>query len=202
MATYWCGKMMGFASLYPSYDTTTRLLRLRERAQDPRPGADALVIALEIVLLVRRMDVVVVEAEADQHGVEAERALEIRDDRDRGTGADQKRFLAPLVRQRALGGSQRLHVPVERDCRRVGVVGELGLAIGGHARGDIVAESLADFRGILSLHQAERNFCGSFRRDHGLRTLAGIAADDNVDVAGRARGHLFDQETVLLAGRN
>src|SRR3954464_3532361 len=59
------------------------LRRFRERRKNPRPGADALVEALEVVLLVRRMDVVVVEAEADQHGVEAERALEIRHDRDR-----------------------------------------------------------------------------------------------------------------------
>src|SRR6266540_1305913 len=135
MATYWCGKMMGFASLYPSYDTTTRLLRLRERAQNPRPGADALVITFQIVLLVRRMDVVVVEAEADQHSIEAERALEIRHDRDRRARADQQRLLAPFVRQRALGSGQRLHVPVERNRRRVGMIGELCLAIGGHARG-------------------------------------------------------------------
>ena len=59
------------------------LRRLREGRENSRPGADALVEALQVVFLVRRMDVVVVEAEADQHGVEAERALEIGHDRDR-----------------------------------------------------------------------------------------------------------------------
>src|SRR4051795_6084600 len=99
------------------------LLRLRERAQNSRPGADALVEALEVVLLVRRMDVVVVEAEANRQAVEAERLLEIRDDRDRGAGADQKRLLAPFLGQRALGSRQRLHVPVERDGSATGVFG-------------------------------------------------------------------------------
>src|SRR6185503_20126659 len=105
------------------------LLRLRERSQNPRPGADALVEALEVVLLVRRMDVVVVETEADQQTVEAEGLLEIRDDRDRGAGADQQRLLAPFLGQRALGGRQRLHVPVERDGRATGVLGEDGRAV-------------------------------------------------------------------------
>ena len=42
---------------------------------------------------------------------------------------DQHRLLAPLVGQRAPGGGERLHVPVERDGRRAGMVGEFGLAI-------------------------------------------------------------------------
>src|SRR6478752_10855339 len=103
--------------------------RLRERSQNPCPGADALVKTLEVVLLVRRMDVVVVETEANEKAVEAERALEIRDDRDRGAGTDQERLLAPFLGQRALGGRQRLHVPVERDRRTTGVLGKDGLAV-------------------------------------------------------------------------
>src|SRR6185312_16179703 len=99
--------------------------------QYPRPGADAFVEALEVVLLVRRMDVVVVEAEADQQAVEAERALEIGDDRDRRAGADQQRLLAPLLGQRAPRRRQRLHVPVECDRRTAGMLGEDGLAVGG-----------------------------------------------------------------------
>src|SRR4029450_91844 len=96
----------------------------RERGEDTRPGADALVVALEVVLLVRRMDVVVVETKADQEAGEAEAALEIGDDRDRSAGADQNRFLAPLLGERAPGGSQRLHVPVKRDGRATGMFGE------------------------------------------------------------------------------
>src|SRR5882757_5479566 len=176
------------------------LLRLRERAQNPRPGADALVEALEVVLLVRRMDVVVVEAEANQQAVEAERLLEIRDDRDRGAGADQKRLLAPFLGQRALGSRQRLHVPVERDGSATGVLGEDGLAVTRQPRGDIVAERLFDLLRVLAFDQTEGDLGGSFRRDHGFRALAGIAADDAVDVAGRTRGYLLDQQAILFAG--
>src|SRR6185369_16684242 len=139
------------------------LLRLRERAQDPRPGADALVEALEVVLLVRRMNVVVVETEADQQAVEAERTLEIRDDRDRGAGADQQRLLAPFLGQRTLGGRQRLHVPVERDRGPAGVLGEDGLAVTRKPRGDIVAERILDLLRVLALDQTEGDLCGSFR---------------------------------------
>ena len=38
--------------------------------------------------------------------------------------------------------------------------------------------------------------------DHGLGALAGVAADDAVDVAGRARRDLLDQHAVLLARRH
>src|SRR6266481_2207722 len=180
--------MMGFAALYPSYETTTLFRRVGECAQDPSPGADALVKTLEVVLLVRRMDVVVVETEADQYRIEPERALEIRHDRNRGAGADQERFLAPFVGQRALGSRQRLHVPVERNRRCVGVIGELGRAIPRQTRRHIVAKSLADLFGDLALDQPERNLRRRFGGDHRFRTLAGIAADDAVDVAGRTRG--------------
>src|SRR6516225_11591400 len=81
--------------------------QLRQRGKDARPGADALVKALQIVLLVRRMDVVVVEPEADQQRVDPEALLEVGDDRDRCAGADQERLPAPLIRQRALCGSER-----------------------------------------------------------------------------------------------
>ena len=64
-------------------DRVFTLLHFRQRREDAGPGADALVVALEVVLLVRRMDVVVVETKADQEAVEAQRTLEIRDDRDR-----------------------------------------------------------------------------------------------------------------------
>src|ERR1700758_661973 len=96
--------------------------QLGERGKNARPGADALVEALQVVLLVRRMDVVVFEPEADQERLEPQRLLEIGDDRDRGAGADQKRLLAPFLRQRLFGGGERLHVPVERDRRRQGMV--------------------------------------------------------------------------------
>src|SRR5579859_3608227 len=57
---------------------------LRERSENSRPGANTLVEAPEIVLLVRRMNVVIVERKADQKRVQTQRTLEVRDDRDRG----------------------------------------------------------------------------------------------------------------------
>src|SRR6476660_7257575 len=136
--------------LCPPYTITRSLRLIRERAQNPRPGADALVETLEVILLVRRLDVVVVETEADEEAVEAERALEIRDDRDRGAGADQERLPAPLLGERAFGRRQRLHVPVECDRRTTGVLGEDGLAIARKPRGDIVAECLLDLLWVLA----------------------------------------------------
>src|SRR5215213_11869899 len=119
---------------------TASPLRLGERAEDPRPGADALVKTFQVILLVRRMDVVVVEPKPYQHGVEAEGALEIGDDRDRGAGTHQHGFLAPLLGQRAARGGERLHVPVERDRRRAGMIAELGGAVAGQPRGDVIAK--------------------------------------------------------------
>src|ERR1700759_2674277 len=200
---------MGFAALNPSYESNARpamadtsVRQFRERREDARPGADALVIARQVVLLVRRMDVVVVEAEADQERVEPERFLEIGHNRDRGAGAEQHGLLAPFLRQRLAGRAQRLHVPGQRNRWRRRMVAKLHLAVAGEPRGDVIAEGLADLCGILARNEAERNLCGGFRRDHGLRALADIAADDAVYVAGRTRGNLLDQQPVLLAGRN
>src|SRR6185312_12178299 len=48
--------------------------------------------------------------------------------------------------------------------------------------------------------QTEGDLCRSFRRDHGFRALAGIAPDDAIDVAGRTRRYLLDQQAILFAG--
>src|SRR5205814_8748835 len=62
------------------------------------------------------------------------------------------------------------------------------------------AKGLTDLVGLLSLDQPERNLGGRFRGDHGLGALSGIAPDNAVDVAGRTRRNLLDQQAVLLAG--
>ena len=72
----------------------------RQRRDDARPGARALVERGEVVLLVRRMHAVVVEPEADQQRVHAEHGLEIADDRDRAARADRDRLRAPLLGER------------------------------------------------------------------------------------------------------
>src|SRR5947207_13857231 len=76
------------------------------------------------------------------------------------------------------------------------------LALGLQPRDYVLAKGLSDLVGLLPLHQAERDFCGGFRRDYRLRAFAGIAADDAIDVAGRTRGDLLDQEAIRLAGRD
>src|SRR4030088_2408235 len=55
----------------------------RQRRQNPRPAAHALVEAREVKLLVRRMHAVIIEREADHERVHAKHALEVGDDRDR-----------------------------------------------------------------------------------------------------------------------
>src|ERR1700761_2980465 len=110
----------------------------RQRGENSRPGANAFVEAPEVVFFVRRVNIVVVERKAYEQGVEAERTLEIRDDRYRGAGPHQYGILAPLLRQRTARRGERLHVPVQRNGRRVGVVGEFRATIARQPRRDIV----------------------------------------------------------------
>src|SRR6186713_3283552 len=56
------------------------LLHLRQRREDAGPGADALLETPQVVLLVRRVDVVVIQSKTDQQRVQAKRALEVGDD--------------------------------------------------------------------------------------------------------------------------
>src|SRR4029079_10317969 len=87
----------------------------RERREDARPAARALVEARQVVLLVRRMHPVVVEPEADEERVEPERALEVADDRDRASGADRHSLGPPLLRQGLLRLLEDRHVVWELD---------------------------------------------------------------------------------------
>ena len=102
----------------------------RQRREDARPGARALVERGEIVLLVRRMHAVVIEAEADQQRVHAEHVLEIADDRDRAAGADRDRLVAPLLGQRRARLGERRIVVGDLQRRAAGVIDEVGLGVG------------------------------------------------------------------------
>src|SRR3954470_5323760 len=73
----------------------------RHRSDHPRPGSDAAMVTGQIVFLVRRMDAVVVEAEADHDAVHSENALELRYDRNRASHGNQHRLLVPFLRERA-----------------------------------------------------------------------------------------------------
>ena len=52
---------------------------------------------------------------------------------------------------------------------------------------------------ILRADQAERHLGHGLAGNHGLGALAGIAADEAVDLGGRAGRNLLDQQAVLLA---
>src|SRR5215212_8234244 len=80
----------------------TRMTLPGQRGKDARPAARALVEAGEIIFFIRRMHPVVVEGEADEQRVEAERALEVADDRDGAARADRHGLPAPFFRQGCL----------------------------------------------------------------------------------------------------
>ena len=58
------------------------------------------------------------------------------------------------------------------------------------------------FSGSCSPTRRNETLADRLAGDDGLGALAGIAADDAVDLGGRPRGDLLDQHAVLLAGRN
>ena len=156
----------------------------------------------QLVFLVGRVDGVVGEAEADQQAVHAEFALERADHRDRAARADQRRRLAPFGLQRAPRAAHRLAARRQRD-RRAGAVGdELRRDVGRQPRLDEGAEALDDPLRVLLADQPERHFGARLGRQHRLRALADIAADDAVDVAGRARPDHLQRRAALLAGGN
>src|SRR4051794_20333589 len=82
------------------------------------------------------------------------------------------------------------------------MIAEFGLAVCRQPRGHVIAEGLSDFLGLLAFDEAEGDLGGSLRRDDRFRTLTGVAADNAIDIAGRARGYLLDQQAILFAGGN
>ena len=147
------------------------------------------------------MHAVVVEREADQQRIHPQHALEVGDDRDRAAGADRHRLVAPFLGQHGARLVERRIVERELQRRRQAEIAELDLAVGRQARAHEGAEAVADFLGVLLADQAERDFRRGLPGDDGLGALAGIAADDAVDLGGRPRGDLLDQHAALLAGR-
>src|SRR5947209_4864925 len=173
-----------------------------EPREDARPAAGALVEGFEVVFLVGRVHAVVVEREADEQRVHAEHFPELADDRDRPARADRHRLLAPFRRECRAGLAQHRIVIGELDRRRDGVIEELDGAIDRQALAHERAERARDLFRILLAHQTERYLGPGRGRNYRLGALAGIAADDAVDVAGRAGGDLLDQHAILLAGRS
>ena len=110
---------------------------------------------------------------------------------------------APFVRQRGLGArSSAGHVVGELDRARALVRDELDRAIGRNARAHERFEAPRRSSPGPGRRRGGTRSWPRLAGDHGLRALARIAADDAVDVAGRARLDLLDQHAALLAGRN
>ena len=93
---------------------------------------------------------------------------------------------------------------VERQLqrRRQAEIAELDLAVGRQPRAHEGAEAVAHLLRVLLADQAERDLRRGLARDDGLGALAGIAADDAVDLGGRPRGDLLEHQAALLAGRD
>ena len=105
----------------------------RQRAHHPRPAPGALVERGEVVFLVGRMDPVVIEAEADQERIDAERPLEIADDRDRAAASRASTAPCPIPAAAPAGpGSARKSKGSCRAGERH-VLDEFDGAVGGQA---------------------------------------------------------------------
>src|ERR1019366_7114084 len=63
------------------------------------------------------------------------------------------------------------------------------------------AEGVPDFGWVLLADQAERHLGRGMAGDDGLGALSGVAADDAIDLGGRPRGDLLDQQVALLPAR-
>src|SRR3979411_1427022 len=79
------------------------------------------------------------------------------------------------------------------------MVAKFGPAISRQPRGDVIAKGFSDLVGLLPFHQPERYLGGRFRRNYRFRALAGVAPDDAINVAGRTRRDLLDQQAAFFA---
>ena len=141
-------------------------------------------------------------AEADQQRFHAEIGLEVADHRDRAATAGHDGRLRPLVRQRRLGLAQERRVVGKLDGRRAAMLVEVDRTVGRDARLDELPERGPDLLRILLVHEAERDLGRGLGGDHRLEALAGIAADNAVELGGRPRPDQFQHRAALLAGRD
>ena len=79
---------------------------------------------------------------------------------------------------------------------------ELGRAVGRQPLAHEGAERFADLVRVLLVDQAERDLRRCLGGDHRLEALAGVAADDAVELGGRPRPDQFQHRAALLAGRH
>src|SRR5262245_41947080 len=169
--------------------------------ENARPAPDAFMEALEVELLVRRMDTIVVKREADEQRIHAQYIFEVRHNRDRPSCAHCHRLVPPFFSEDAPRLGERRIVKGELDRWRQSEITELDLAVAGQARPNKVPKGIADFLGVLLADKTERNLRARFTRDDGFRALPRVSANDAVDLGCRPGRHLFDYEAVFLTGR-
>src|SRR5690606_34304551 len=139
----------------------------------------------EVELFVGRMDSIVLQAEADQERVVAQRVLDHADYGNRAAASDQYRLLRVDLRQPAHGGLQPRRIAGHANGAGHAEGLDLPAAVGRRARVEEGLQTREDLLRILSRYQAAAQLGGRVRGDHRLGAGAGIAAIDAVQVAGR-----------------
>src|SRR5262245_37116388 len=169
--------------------------------ENARPAPDAFMEALEVELLVRRMDTIVVKREADEQRIHAQYIFEVRHNRDRPSCAHCHRLVPPFFSEDAPRLGERRIVKGELDRWRQSEIAELDFAVARQARPYKVTKGIADFLGILLADKTERNLRARFAGDDGFRALPRVSANDAVDLGCRPGRHLLDYQAVFFAGR-
>ncbi len=88
-----------------------------------------------------------------------------------------------------------------RNRRRAAKIAELDGAVDRQAVAHEISGTRRGFSRVLIADQTERHLRHRLSEDDGLGALARIAADDAIDLRGRPRGDLLEQQAVLLARR-
>ena len=145
------------------------------------------------------MDGVAFQAEAHQHGFDAQYLLEVGDDGDAASAAHGERlspeglgkaFLGGLVGRQVDGAHVALAAVHGRDLHADGTRGD---------GGDVVGKEAGDFLVLLMGHEAARHFGVGRRGEHRLRAFARVASPDAADVERRAAAVALQRGVALLA---
>ena len=174
---------------------------LGDGVQHAGPAAHAFVEAAKVVFFVGRVNLIVVEAKANQHAVEPQNVFEIARNRDRAAAAEKGGLVRPFRRERMARGVEGGVFGRHDAGGACAVVFECGGAIGRQHVLHHLAERFADCVWVLGADKAEADFGRGFGWQDGFETVAGVAACDAVYLAGGARPELFKCAIALFAGQ-
>ena len=130
------------------------------------------------------MDAIVVEPKANEQRIHVQNATDRANRGNAAATANEQRGFSkhgakPTVRRRKKSALLR---DFNRRIRAVAL--KLRAATLGQSRADKRLERFGDLLWILLGNKAKTHFCCRVRGDDGLRALAGVAAEDAVDIAG------------------